>query len=53
MIYRKIRTIISNFKNNVIRGMNFGETCKKIVKVQVSIIRLNDRLNTSNQNIEK
>ena len=32
--YRKIRTVSSDFNNEVIRGINFDKTSKKFVNVQ-------------------
>lgn len=52
-IYRKIRTVLLNFNNKMIRGINFGERSKKFLKLQVSTIRLNDSWKTQNQSIEK
>ena len=45
-IYRKIRTVLLNFNNKMIREMNFGERSKKFLKLQVSTIRLNDSWKT-------
>ena len=58
-IYRKIFVVFSNFNNKLISGITFGKKNvkkigKKFVKVQVSIIRLNQkRPNTYNQSVEK
>ena len=52
-IYRKICAVISNFVKKVTDGINFRTKSKKIVKVQVSIIPLNQkRSKTYNRSIE-
>ena len=52
-IYRKICVVFSNFAKTMIGGIKFSQKSKKIVKVQVSITRLNQmRSNTYNQSIE-
>ena len=51
-MYRKTPIVFSNFKNKIICGINWLKS-KIFVKVQVTIIYLNNRSNTYNQSIEK
>ena len=41
------------FGNKVTCGIKFAKISKKLMKVQVSTVRLNDRSSTYNQSIEK
>ena len=45
--------MVLNFSNKIIRGINFEKKTKKIVSVEVSIVRLNSKSNTLNKSIEK
>ena len=45
--------MVLNFNNKIIRGTNFDKKTKKIVSVEVSIVRLNSKSNTLNKSIEK
>ena len=51
-IYRKTPVVFLNFKNKIICRINWLKR-KRFVKVQVSIICLNDRPNTYNKSIKK